>query len=217
MTQTASTTSTTTDLVPTIQQKEPMLLLDTTGSMAWPSSATDTTPRRNVVREAIGIIVDRLAAADSQAEHEEDEGGLRTITFANGTAVDIGDLNPGNLHAIWDRIHWGGGTLIVPGLNKLLQVFTGEFGSKPQADRPLLMALVITDGEAEDTQTFCDLVARAAGSMYIALAIVGFGTEHDRAVQAYKQVQSQNSHVKVLSFAGETDPNVIATALLSMV
>ena len=52
----------------TEQEKEPMLLLDTTGSMNYRTSATDPTPRRDTIREAISIIVSRLAAADSQAE-----------------------------------------------------------------------------------------------------------------------------------------------------
>ncbi len=53
--------------------------------------------------------------------------------------------------------------------------------------------------------------------MYIALAIVGYGAEHDRALRAYQQVEAQNAHVKVLPFAGETDPEVIAGALLRMI
>jgi hypothetical protein len=211
MTQSAPDTS----LLQTTQEKEPMLLLDVTGSMNYATSETDPTPRKNVIREAIGIVVEKLAAADSQAEHEEDGGGLRTVTFADGVATDIGDLNPTNLSAKWSKIHWGGGTRIVPGLNRLLQTYNTEFGSKP--DRPLLMALVITDGEADDTDSFRDMVARAQGNMYVALAIIGYGTEHDRAVQAYKQVATQSTHVKVLPFGGETNPETIANALLRMI
>src|SRR5258706_12132134 len=92
------------------EEKEPMLLLDTTGSMNYSSSANDPTPRKDVIREAISLIVERLAAADSQAaeEQEEEGGGLRTITFADGQAHDIGDLNPGNLRDKWSRIHLRG-------------------------------------------------------------------------------------------------------------
>ncbi len=70
----------------TEQEKEPMLLLDTTGSMNYHTSATDPTPRKDTIREAISIIVDKLAAEDSQASKEEEGGGIRTITFADGTA-----------------------------------------------------------------------------------------------------------------------------------
>ena len=83
-----------------------MLLLDTTGSMNYRTSATDETPRKDTICEAISIIVGRLAAEDSQAAHEEGGGGLRTITFADGRANDIGDLNPNNLQQVWSRIRW---------------------------------------------------------------------------------------------------------------
>jgi len=198
-------------------EKEPMLLLDTTGSMNYRTSATDATPRKDTIREAISIIVSELAAADSQAAEEEEGGGLRTITFADGQAHDLGDLNPNNLRQKWGSIRWAGGTRIMPGFNLLLKTYTDEFGSQPQVERPLLLALVITDGEADDTEAFRNVVARAAGSMYVVLAIIGYGPEHDQALQAYQQVEAQNAHVRVIPFAGETDPEKIANALLRMI
>lgn len=199
------------------QEKEPMLLLDTTGSMNYPTSENDSTPRRDTIKEAIGLIVSALAAEDSQAAKEEGGGGLRTVTFAGGTANDLDDLNPGNLEQKWHGIRWAGGTRIMPGLNKLVEVYNEEFGSRPSADRPLLMALVITDGEADDTDQFARAVAQAAGGVYFALAIIGYGDEHDAAVRQYKAIEAQNAHVKVLPFAAETDPSVIAKGLLRMI
>lgn len=204
------------DSMDTEREKEPMLLLDTTGSMNYGTSEHDKTPRKSTIREAISLIVARLAAADSQAAEEEEGGGLRTITFADGRAHDLGDLNPDNLIQKWNLIEWGGGTRIMPGFNLLLKTYTDEFGNEPVAERPLLLALVITDGEADDTEAFKNTIARAAGSMYVVLAIIGYGPEHDRALRAYQQVEAQNAHVKVLSFAGETDPEAIAEALFRM-
>lgn len=198
------------------QEKEPMLLLDTTGSMNYPTSENDTTPRKDTIKEAIGLIVAELAAQDSQSGKEEEGGGLRTITFAGGNAYDLDDLNPNNLGQKWASIHWAGGTRIMPGLNKLVEVYNEEFGSRPAAERPLLLALVITDGEADDTDQFARAVAQAAGGVYFALAIIGFGPEHDAALRQYKAIEANNAHVKVLPFAAETDPNVIARALLRM-
>ena len=199
------------------QEKEPMLLLDTTGSMNYPTSEGDRTPRKDTIKEAIGLIVAELASEDSQAAQEEAGGGLRTVTFAGGNAEDLDDLNPKNLEQKWAAIHWAGGTRIMPGLNKLIEVYNDEFGARPAADRPLLMALVITDGEADDTDQFARAVAQAAGGVYFALAIIGYGPEHDAAVRQYKAIEQQNTHVKVLPFAAETDPNVIARALLRMI
>jgi hypothetical protein len=199
------------------QEKEPMLLLDTTGSMNYPSSENDNTPRKDTIKEAIGLIVAELAAEDSQSAKEEGGGGLRTVTFAGGNAFDLEDLNPNNLEQKWSRIHWAGGTRIMPGLNKVIEVYNDEFGSRPSAQRPLLMALVITDGEADDTDQFARAVSQAAGGVYFALAIIGYGPEHDAALRQYKAIEEKNAHVKVLPFAAETDPNVIARALLRMI
>jgi hypothetical protein len=203
--------------MPDAQEKEPMLLLDITGSMNYPSAENDTTPRKDTIKEAISIIVAQLAAQDSQAAKEEEGGGLRTVTFAGGNATDLDDLNPNNLEQKWTQIHWAGGTRIMPGLNKLIDVYNEEFGSRPAAERPLLMALVITDGEADDTDQFARAVAQAAGGVYFALAIIGYGPEHDAAVRQYQNIEQKNAHVKVLPFAAETDPSVIARGLLRMI
>lgn len=207
----------TTELLEGGREKEPMLLLDITGSMNYPTSEHEKTPRKSTIREAISLIVAKLAAQDSQAAGEEEGGGLRTITFADGRAHDLGDLNPNNLAQKWNTIEWGGGTRIMPGFNLLLKTYTDEFGNEPVADRPLLLALVITDGEAEDTEAFKTTIAKAAGSLYTVLAIIGYGAEHDKALHAYQQVEANNGHVKVLSFGGETDPETIAGALLRMI
>lgn len=199
------------------QEKEPMLLLDTTGSMNYGTSENDNTPRKDTIKEAISIIVAELAAEDSQAAKEEEGGGLRTVTFAGGNAYDIGDLSPNNLEQKWAAIKWAGGTRIMPGLNQLVQVYNEEFGSEPPAERPLLMALVITDGEADDADQFGHAVAQASGGVYFALAIIGYGPEHDAALRQYKAIEEKNAHVRVLPFAAETDPNVIARALLKMI
>jgi len=84
--------------------------------MNYGVSATDSTPRKDVIREAISIIVTTLGKEDSQAKHEASGGGLRTVTFAGGQAHDIDDLNPRNLRDKWAKIKWAGGTRIMPGL-----------------------------------------------------------------------------------------------------
>ncbi len=50
-----------------------------------------------------------------QAEGEEGGGGIRTVTFSNGNAIDLEDLNLDNIDAKWELIHWVGGTMIMPG------------------------------------------------------------------------------------------------------
>jgi hypothetical protein len=198
--------------------KEPMLLLDVTGSMTWPASATSKTPRNIVIQEAISLVVERLAREDSEAGHEAGGGGLRTVTFANGRATDIEDLNPDNLRQKWDRIVWDGGTLIMPGWTKLLEVYAEEFGRRPSAQRPKLLALIITDGEARDYSLFSQCLQKLGGNIYVELAILGFGDEHDRAFKAYQAAADANpGHVEVRSFGSQTNPQEIAEGLLAMI
>jgi uncharacterized protein YegL len=201
-------------------EKEPMLLLDTTGSMSYPVAEGSSIQRRQVIGEAIGRIVEVLGAEDSQAAKEqaagEDAGGLMTVTFAGGQAQSIDDLSPANWHQKWNAIQWGGGTVIMPGWEALVDQYMEEFGDVPKLDRPHLLALVITDGEANDTDQFAQTLAQAKGGVYVCIAILGFGQEHDRALQVYKQIEAQNSHVRVVTFGSETDPQTIADGLLSM-
>lgn len=209
------------DLSPiTKTETEPMLLLDTTGSMSWPAAEGSTIQRREVVKEAIGKIVATLEAKDSQAEAEhaagEDKGGVMTVTFAGGSATCLDDLSSDNLHAKWDGITWGGGTLIMPGWNLLVDTYMEEFGDQPKTDRPAMLALVITDGEADDTQEFADTLTQAKGGTYVAVAIVGFGPEHDATLSAYQKIAAGNDHVRVLSFDGETNPDTISDGLIAM-
>jgi len=212
------------DLSPMLQpgvEKEPMLLLDTTGSMSYAAAEGSTVERRQVIGEAIGRIVEVLGAEDSQAAQEqaagEDAGGLMTVTFAGGTAECIDDLSPDNWRQKWQAIRWGGGTQIMPGWEKLVDTYLEEFGDTPKQDRPHLLALVITDGEADDTDQFAQTLAQAKGGVYVCIAILGYGQEHDRALQVYKQIEAQNDHVRVVTFGSETDPNTIADGLLSMI
>ena len=197
--------------------KEPMLLLDTTGSMNYPTSATDKTPRKDTIREALSLLVEALAAEDTQAAGEEEGGGLRTVTFADGLAHDLGDLNPANLQQKWSQIRWAGGTRIMPGWNMLIDTFQDEFGQEPPDSRPILMALVITDGEADDTDRFGQAIAGLAGGVYVVVVLIGFGADHDRALGAYRTIEEANPHVKVATLASETNPQTIAEALQRMI
>jgi hypothetical protein len=97
-----------------------------------------------------------------------------------------------------------------------LSVYGEEFSTTALADRPKLLLLVITDGEAEDTDEFVQKLTQMSGGMYTEIAIVGYGAEHDRALRAYQQVATHNAHVRITNFNSETNPQVIADALLGM-
>ena len=201
--------------------KEPMALIDTTGSMTWENEEGSGMARKDVLGEAMGIIVEKLGAEDSQAAAEEeagqDAGGLMTVTFAVDNVQKIGDLSPDNWREKWSTIRWGNQTEIMPGWNALNEVYLDEFGDTPALDRPKMMALIITDGEARDTDAFAAEMAKVGKSAYIVICIMGYGEEHDRALAVYQKVAEANDHVRVVSFGNSSDPNRIADAVISMV
>lgn len=201
-------------------ENEPMLLLDITGSMSYPVAEGSSVQRREVIGEAIGRIVEQLAAQDSQAAKEQaagkDAGGLMTVTFAGGSATCIDDLSPANWRQKWAALPWGGGTWIMPGWNVLVDTYMEEFGEVSKLERPHLLGLIITDGEAQDTAEFAQTLAQTKSGTYVCVAMLGFGPEHDQALTAYRQIAAANDHVRVVTFGSETDPSTIADGLLSL-
>jgi hypothetical protein len=212
------------DLSPlTRAEVEPMLLLDTSGSMDWPAADGSPIKRRQVIGEAITLLVARLAAKDSQAaaEHaagadEAEIGGVMTVGFADSPS-EYDDLNPANIAAKWANIRWGGSTHIVPGWEKLVDIYTEEFGGRPKQDRPHLLALVITDGEAQDAGEFARILEKQSSGTYVAVAVVGYGEDHDRTLAQYRAIEAGNAHVRVVTFGSSTDPHEISGALLSLI
>jgi hypothetical protein len=202
-------------------EKEPILLLDTTGSNGDPAAPGSRIRRLDVVLEALPRIVEVLGAEDTQAEREqaggEDEaGGLMTITFANNTAQVLGDLNPQNVQQKLREIEWGGSTYIMPGWNLVVENYLEEFGELPITERPHLLCLCITDGEALDGDQFAQVLSQAKGGIYLCVAILGYGDAHDRTLASYQKIAAGNNHIRVVTFGATTNGEEIAQGLLSI-
>lgn len=211
----------TTPMVPPNTKTEPMLLLDTTGSMNERVHPDSPVTRRELVGEALGTLVAALGAADSEAAFEKEEGkdagGLMTITFAGGRGICIDDLSVQNWREKYDQIRWEGGTQIMPGWNTLVETYVDEFSHLPVDRRPAILALILTDGEARDIDEFAGMLAKMRGTTYAVIGLFGYGAEHDKALDSWRQVAKDNNHVRVLTFAGNTDPNDIASTLLTII
>lgn len=193
---------------------EPMLLLDRTGSMNDPNDQTSWTPRREVIHHMIVKLSGALQKLDTAGQEEADEGGLRTVTFAGGEAEDVGDINPKNAEGKWGHIRWSGGTWIVPGFQKLLEVFKDEFGT---SSNTTLLAIVATDGEAEDINEFNRLLAQLGGGIYLVVLVLGYGDAHDKIVAAYDKIASVNHHVRVIPFTGDVTDDQVVDTLVAMI
>jgi ABC-type sugar transport system substrate-binding protein len=212
------------DLSPVVTpgvEKEPVALIDTSGSMSWPVADGSTVRRMDVVGEAMGILVKSLEDEDSQAAAEQaggddEKGGLLVHLFSDH-ATELGDLNSANWREKWGSIHWGGGTRIMSAWKAAEDDYLEEFGDTPALDRPVLLTLVVTDGEAQDGDEFTKVLQQAGPSRKFCVAVVGFGPDHDATLAAYKAVEAQNGkHVRVVTFGGETDPAAIAADLITL-
>jgi uncharacterized protein YegL len=199
---------------------EPVLLVDKSGSMNYAAAHGANVSRWGIVTEALGTIVASLGTADSQAEKEaaagKDAGGLMTVVFSD-EAEEVGDLNPANWREKWSKFRPGGGTRIMPGWKLVVDDYLEEFGDKAEEDRPALVLLVVTDGEAEDMEQFEAECAKAHGHTYVAVAVVGYGADHDNTVAAYQKIAAKNNHVQVYNFGSTTDPDQFAEGLLALV
>lgn len=95
------------------------------------------------------------------------------------------------------------------------QVYLEEFGSRPFGERPLLMAIVITDGEALDTAQFCHAMVNLPRDVYVVLGVTGFGAEHDNAMRAYAAVAAQQPRMTAVPLLGDSSA-AIADTLVRM-
>ncbi len=224
-----------TPAVPASSKKEPVLLLDLSTSMDWDAAPGGgewngtSGGRRGIVIEALHGLVSALEDEDSEAATEQaggsdDLGGLLAHGFASGH-VEIGDLNSSNLERKLNGIQWGGRTYIMPAWKAALADYDEEFGDKDPDEQPTMLALVLTDGEADDWAEFVPVLEKASAKRVFAIAVVGHGTAHDATVRAYQQAAERNraqdkygkEHVKVVSFDGVTDPKEIAEDLVTLV
>ena len=218
---------------------EPVCLLDQSGSMDWPAAPTGDdwpapTSRRAIAIGALRGLVTYLESCDSEAAGEQaggsdEKGGLLTFGFASGVQ-EIGDINSSNVERRLGEIRWGGGTHIMGAWEQALEDYDGEFGDRPERDRPVHLVLVITDGEAADWDQFVPVLESANAHRVFVVAILGYDEDpstkaHTRTLEAYgaaaKRQQAKDkfgkSYVKVVSFDEVTNPREIAEDLITLV
>lgn len=212
-----------------------MLLLDLSTSMDWeaapgqPEWDGQSGGRRGIVIDALRGLVRALEDEDSEAAAEQasgsDElGGLMTHGFASGH-VEIGDLNSSNLQRRLNSIQWGGRTYIMPAWRAALADYDEEFGDREPDEQPVMLTVVVTDGEADDWEQFEQVLLKASYKRVFVVAVVGYGRKHDATVRAYSTVAKRNQaadkrgreNVRVVSFDSVTDPYEIATDLITLV
>ncbi len=198
-------------------RKEPVLIVDVTGSMTFPAAPGSMLTKKELATNVARILVAELADDDTQGADEEGGGGLLTIAFADGVANEVGDLNPTNFESKWRVIRWKGGTYIVPAFERMMENFQEEFGHLPKEVQPQLVAAILTDGELSDSDVANAWLAGVSGNVYVYVIVVGYGPEHDQALASWQNIAEKNPHVKVESANASTDAHAIAGRILAMV
>ena len=208
-------------IVPQGQKREVIVLLDTSGSMEWEAADGSPVTRWSVVSEAMPLFVAALEAEDSMAAQEQaggsdEKGGLLIHGFSN-LHTELGDFNSSNFARKWANIQVGGGTTIMPAWRAAQEDYMDEFGDLDAFDRPALLCLVITDGEATDAADFGRVLENAKTGQYFAVAIVGHGDDHDKTLASYQgAAQANPKHVTVISFESVTNPRDLASDLITL-
>jgi len=199
--------------------KWPIILLDTTGSMKETTSSGGNMTRKDLVYLGLQAILRMLSAvddADSQPEGWQRGCPLITFNAAEG-GLYRGFFHPDNLQNEWANIQFHGATHIMDGWRTLLRTYENYFTERKITNWPLCLCLIITDGELQDGHEFEKHLAHVHGRLFVEIAVVGYGEDHDRAVKHYRHISKHHHHVTVTAFTGETDPYAIATQLLRLV
>jgi len=199
--------------------KWPVILLDTTGSMLESCTAGGTLKRKDLVLQCLQVVVQMLSAADdAEVQPPGWVRGCPVITFnAIEQGVYRGFMHGDNLAQEWPLIQFHGGTHIMDGWRTMLKTYENHFTEKQVVNWPLCLCLIITDGELQDAQEFEEHLKHTKNRLFVEIAVVGYGEDHDKALHHYRHIAHHHHHVRVTAFTGETDPRVIATQLLSLV
>lgn len=198
--------------------KWPILLVDATGSMNETVSERSTVTRKDLVKEVCRQISWRLAPVDDADNQQSNYKGVPFITFNEmDGGVDRGFLHYATFDAEWNNVYFRSGTHIMDGWRTMLKRYEQSFMGKPQNTWPLLLALIITDGELQDGHEFEEHMKHVHGKVFVEIAVVGYGEDHERACRHYAKISKKHPHVRVTEFTNSEFADTVVNQLLSMV
>jgi len=218
---------------------EPVLFWDISSSTLWSTvpgglDFPDSASRRPVMTEAMRQLVVHLDGMDAeeaaeQAAGSDEMGGLLTFFFGAGSS-DGNDLNPANFDRKVSAVTWGGSTHVMAAWEQAQDEYDGEFGDRPERERPVHLVIMATDGELDDMDAFAAEALSTAGPHRYFLVLVfgadGDGDErHSACLKQYGQVAAQQqaadphgkSYIRVISFDAVTDPAEVGADIVTLV
>jgi hypothetical protein len=134
-------------------------------------------------------------SADSDSEAGSTSGTQRRLPVC--VAAASSSLPPSS-----SLCRWEGGTLILPGWLKLKAVYHDEFDGVPSVQRPRMLAVVISDGEAEDNDAFIRAMRSLDPDFYVVVGVIGYGEAYEAAIAAYRAVAAVQPRLRVVALSG---------------
>lgn len=185
--------------------------------------------RHQVMVDAVRGFITPFEALDSQAAREQaegsdEQGGVYFYPFNHqfcplGEGDDDGDLNSSNFDRKYQQFvaqHFDGkgmpqgGTRIMQAIRAADTHYMGEFASDAREERPIRARTVWTDGELTDAAEFGKYMADSTIQQGIgvrkdwdevwAVAIFGYGGDHDATLRQYQDLAKNHPNIHVYSF-----------------
>ncbi|KAK0390999.1 hypothetical protein NLU13_0501 [Sarocladium strictum] len=210
---------------------ETMILLDVSGSMDFEPTRplyneylitgfTRTYQPKN--KDVARAIIRRFT--DAMANHSHQSSGYELVTFAN-QPNHIGRINSQNFNQSWQKIHFGGGTRVMTGWQRVKELHFQkhaesathhpEFGWQPGPQTPMLRLLLVLDGEATDMDEFeLDLLGLSFAHVTIFLVGAEDCPHHHRHANELQRISDVNHHVSFVDAQGNVPERFVTHELL---
>jgi hypothetical protein len=158
------------------------------------------------------------------ANHDHNARGYDLITFSD-RSQHIGTINHRNLDSKWRNVHFGGGTRVMTGWQKVKDLHFQKhsasaihhpvFGWQAGPDTPMLRLLLLLDGEATDMDEFeLDLLSLSWAHVTIFLIGVDGCPHHHRHANELQRISDFNHHVSFVDAQGNTPERFVTHELL---
>lgn len=215
---------------------EVRVIWDVSGSNAEKAAPDSDVTKQELATGLWPHFVRLLEGDDAQAGREQSggsskKGGVRVfyanepgpIEFGEGEDEsdderDGGDHNSANVREKMAAIPWGGRTYLMPAINAAEHASAVEAASLPQDERwDAVETLIITDGKVSDPGPFEAWLAHAGPRSVVTVAVIGYGSKHDEAVEHYEALADSNPFLTYVALTGVSRPEeaVLDLRLLS--
>ena len=174
------------------------------------------------ITAAAKAIVKRFT--DAMINHDHNSRGYDLVTFSSH-ARHVGTINHTNFSQLWSTIHFGGGTRVMTGWQRVKELHFQKhsesathhpiYGWQAGPQTPILRLLLLLDGEATDMDEFeLDLLGLSWAHVTIFLIGVDGCPHHHRHANELQRISDVNPHVAFVDAQGNMPERFVTHELL---